>query len=82
MTLRQFFCVHRNLLRERDEAGVYWLRCETCGYRAEAIRRTELERDEMRETYRLPLPAKAQLDTRKRRKPAKVAEFGQARRHV
>ena len=78
MTIRQFFCVHRHLMRERNDLGVLYLRCERCDYRVEAIHRTEDERDEMRETYRLPLPARAQKVAKRKR--ATVAAFRQAAR--
>ena len=30
--LRQRACRHRHMLRERDDAGVYHVRCLKCGY--------------------------------------------------
>ena len=59
MSLRHWFCRHAHSYRERDDLGVLFFVCHHCAHRVQVIARTDEERDEMREAYRLPLPASA-----------------------
>lgn len=54
--LTRFLCSHAHSWRERDTDGVLWFVCHGCDRRVPAIHRTDDERAEMMETYRLPLP--------------------------
>ena len=66
-------CSHGHTIRERDERGVLWFRCEVCHHRVQAIARTNLERRKMLKQFKPVAVSKA------RSAPADVVPIAKGR---